>query len=98
MDKRQVVNAIKRFVEKTYLDPEPNNRKDLLVYRSYRKWAVGAVIKEIEKYPNIPASSVIERFIREMDDYSCRKNPSSVIFSIARDVAMDLLDTVLMID
>ena len=60
--------------------------------RSYANWARQEITKAIRNNPDIPASEVVERFAGRMDRYSCMDSKTSLIFSIAHDVALDVLD------
>ncbi|MBR1703147.1 MAG: hypothetical protein IJ716_14565 [Lachnospiraceae bacterium] len=60
--------------------------------RSYAQWARKEIIEAVRNNPDIPASEIIERFAGRMDRYSCMDSKTSLIFSIAHDVALDMLD------
>ena len=60
--------------------------------RSYARWARAEIIKAIKSNPNLPETEVIERFAGRMDRYSCMNSKTSIIFAIAHDVAIEMLD------
>ena len=64
------------------------------VLRSTIKWAEKETWDAIRK-SNAPASIACEEFVRKMDEYSCRNKATSVFFSIAKDVALSILDDIL---
>ena len=64
-------------------------------YRSYSNWARQEVIKYVKENPDKTAIESVEKFIRMMDCYSCKNPKTSIVFSIAHDVALDILDHLL---
>lgn len=80
---------------------EPPNTYDVskavFAQQSYARWAVGEVIRYIEKRPEMEVCMLIEEFRNKMDDAACKaKTPEkNFMFSVAYDVATDVLDYVL---
>lgn len=64
--------------------------------RSTIKWAQKECIKWIREHSNMPKQLAVETFIEKMDDYSTRNLHTSLIFSIAKDVATSILDDMIM--
>ena len=67
-------------------------RKEYFEQHSYSRWAVKELIRRIQIKKNTPPIIVIEDFIQEMDEYSCKKSSSSFMFSVAKDTAEDIYD------
>lgn len=59
---------------------------------SFSKWATDELYLYIKKRPETPALISIEEFIKKMDEYACLNINVSYIFSIAHDIAEDILD------
>ena len=62
--------------------------------RSTINWAEKETWDWIKK-SNYPPVTACEEFANKMDDYACKNKHQSVIFSIAKDVAMNILDELL---
>ena len=67
-------------------------RKDYFEQRSYSRWATKELIRRVQIKKKTPPIMVIEDFIQEMDNYSCKKPSSSFMFSVAKDTAEDIYD------
>lgn len=63
-------------------------------YRVYRDVAIRE-LRELLRTSNKPAIQVVEEFIQRMDKYSCNNINTSWMFSIAKDVGMEVLDELL---
>lgn len=70
-------------------------RESLRLYRVYREVAIKE-LKELLRTSNKPAIQAVEEYIRKMDRYSCNNINTSWMFSIARDVGVEVLDQMLM--
>lgn len=57
--------------------------------RSLSRWAANEFFSYLKGAPNLIVAAEI--FVKKMDEYSCNKK-NSWMFSIAHDVATDLLD------
>lgn len=88
MDKNYILSVIQKYAEERNCCQQhfsPSN--------SYRKWAVNEILRSIrESECVLPPIMIVEDFIHKMDDFSCKNNKSSFIFSIAYDVAIDVFD------
>lgn len=67
-------------------------RREYFEGHSYSVWAVKELLRRIQIKKNTPPISVIEDFIHEMDEYSCKRSSSSFMFSVAKDTAEDIYD------
>lgn len=63
--------------------------------KSCQKWALKEIMKELEWNDRIPASAIISDFANKMEEFACHDTPSSYLFSIARDMALCMLDMIL---
>lgn len=61
--------------------------------RSYQIWAIDEILSEINKSSS-PVSLIVESFAKKMDSYSC-SGKSGWIFSVAHDIALWILDNLL---
>lgn len=59
---------------------------------SFSKWAVKEILKCLKEQVSEPPLSVIENFIDKMESYSCLNSKNGFIFSIACDVAENIID------
>lgn len=59
---------------------------------SYTDWAAKEVLLYIHKRQDITPLEAIEEFIVLMDEYSCVDPETSFIFSVAHDVAENIID------
>ena len=69
-------------------------KKELFEQKTYAKWAIKEVIREVWN-SNKPVLDTVENFITRMNKYSMKDKKTSHIFSIAYDAAMDLYDQML---
>ena len=63
--------------------------------RSYGRWAAEEILKSIQHHPDISPMEVVEEFVRRTDEFSGIEHDErndSFIFSVAHDVATDILD------
>lgn len=63
--------------------------------KSYSRWAVKEVLRYVQEHPDKSPVSVIEEFVNLMDRYACASRKNSYIFSVAYDIAVDILDVFL---
>lgn len=66
-------------------------------FRNCSIWAATEVLRYVKQHSEIHPLISIEDFARKMDAYSCIDRKTSMIFSIAHDVAEDILDIFLTI-
>ena len=64
-------------------------------YRSYANWARKEIVKFIKEHPGESPTDLLEIFVGNMNRYSCMNPKTSMIFSIAHDIALDILDELL---
>lgn len=63
--------------------------------RSYGRWAAEEILKSIKRHPDISPMQTVEEFVRATDKFSGIEHDErndSFIFSVAHDVATDILD------
>lgn len=73
-------------------EPVSNWRSSKFKQSSYAKWAAKEVLRYVKEHDSVPPIMAIEEFIRKMDKYSCMNTKSSYMFSVAHDIAEDILD------
>lgn len=64
--------------------------------RSTIHWAQKECIKWIKEHSYMPKQLAVESFINKMDDFSTKNSHTSMIFSIAKDVGVSVLDDLIM--
>ena len=94
MDTIYILKKLEERIEDRYPSPRkyPRKRSDyaLFAQASYSRWAAKEFLLYLRKNsPGILNAS--DRFIRIMDKKSC-EGPNSWMFSVAHDVATDLMD------
>lgn len=76
-----------------YLYKFPDFKSKNLEHWSICKYTVFELIDIVREARNRSEEiSAVESYIQKMDDYACRKAAQSWIFSIAYDVAVNVLD------
>lgn len=67
----------------------------LTVTNAVSKYAIEEAFRYIEDNPDLATTDALELFIKDMDSYACRAKTaaSSYIFSTAKSVGEDILDT-----
>ena len=95
MDRDYMLEEVKKHIKKYYdMDrkrPKNLTAKNTFEIRAYQLWAA----KEFYNYIYRNGPCVIEsghQFVEMVDDFSCKDVASSWIFSIAYDVAVEMLD------
>ena len=71
-------------------------REQARLLRSTIRWAEKEYMKWMQKYGLMKKQDATELFIQKMDDYSTRNPHTSMIFSIAKDVGVAMLDDLIM--
>lgn len=59
---------------------------------SYSRWIAHEILELIKICNTTPAMMVIEDYVSKLDEWSCVSRDNGIIFSIARDTALDILD------
>ena len=93
MDKNQIISVLEELAE-VYLYPsKPIRRlkKAEMATKSYQEWAFEELINEIER-SDLPPTLVMENLYHKFDDYACRSKHNGMIFSIASDAILVILD------
>lgn len=73
-------------------EPRNHYQRSQFKQSSYSIWAANEVLKYIKDHSSLPPVIAIEDFIYKMDIYSCTNPNNSFIFSVAHDIAEDILD------
>lgn len=90
-----ILSVIREFADECLKEPQYRLSRGCFEQRSYQRWAVDEILKNIEESKFTPPVLVVEDFIRKMDDFSCKNKKAGIIFSVARDVAIDILDVLI---
>lgn len=90
----RTISIIKEYMQRLE-KPNDNVKTSYFKQLSYSRWAVGEILRCVEKQKSIPPARVVEDFIFRMDQYSCVNHNSSFMFSVAHDIAEDILDSFL---
>ena len=93
MDGR-VISVIEDYMFDLF-DPGRNWPKYEFRKRSYERWAAEEILKSIQRHQDIPPMKVVKEFVRRTDEFSGIEHDErndSFIFSVAHDVATDILD------
>lgn len=74
--------------------PEPRKKCKRYVFlqETYSRWAAEEILRCIQENESRPPITVVEEFKDRMNRYSLMNPNSSYIFSVAYDIAMDILD------
>lgn len=62
---------------------------------SYTRWALDELRFRLFQADENTAISIVEKFIAEMDEYACARRDSYIMFSVAYDIAIHVLDVLL---
>lgn len=92
MNRKRIVLIIQDYLQDLKLPNKCGRRMRSFDQISYSIWATGELLRYVLKRRTIPPIDAIEEFISKMDGYSCLNGKSSYIFSVAHDVAEDILD------
>lgn len=92
--RQMVIAAIRKHMRGMNVHRWPRG-ESYFIQASYSKWAVIELLVCIQNDDKTPPIIIAEEFVRKMDDYSCVNSKNSLIFSIAKDAAMDVLDLLL---
>ncbi len=92
MNNDRVLSVIQEYADECLKGPSWRMSKARFKQVSYSRWAIDEIVKSIEASRSVPPVVVVEKFIRKMDDFSCRNDKTSIIFSVAHDMAENILD------
>lgn len=87
----RVVSVLQEYIANM---PEPRKKckKQVFLQETYSRWAAEEILRCILKSESLPPVTVVEEFKNRMNHYSLMNPNSSYIFSVAYDIAMDILD------
>lgn len=90
----RIVWAVECFMEEQWIEPSANWPSWWFDKNAYSRAAVEELIELLKVRGSKPASRVTGDFVRKMDRYSCRREDTRRMFSIAREAASDIDDIV----
>ena len=93
---RTAIAIVLKYISELSKPGRRPQRELLFAHESCTNWAARELLNELRNHPNEPAIDVTERFARKMDYYSTLNTANSVIFSTAHDIAMDILDRLIL--
>lgn len=75
-------------------EPRRKYTKQRFVQLSYSRYAAEELYYYVEKHDDISPIQAVEQFSKLMDEYSCsvKNKEMSFVFSVAYDIAVDVLD------
>lgn len=93
---KTVIRLIHGYLQKLESDPIPT-RIEELEYYSYSKSALKDILACLETEPELPPLSIVMEYRDKMDRFACEKPDNSFMFSLAYDVAENIIDEIIMI-
>ena len=96
MDER-AISAIEDYMFDLF-EPGRNWPKYEFNKRSYERWAAKEILKRIQQHPEIPAINLVEEYVLMTDEFSGIEHDErndSFIFSVAHDMAENILDVLI---
>lgn len=91
MTRNEFVTIIAKYCVRMYKAPDRRD-KDIFTQRVYEKAAVMDILNKCDQERDKPVRWIIEEYEKQMDEYSTKNLRNSYMFSVARDVATDILD------
>lgn len=91
----QGIKTICAYSQEFLPEPGRNWPKYRFNQRSYARWAAAELVNLISDHPFVPADITVEKFIIQCSYYADCFNENTkqnLMFSVARDVASDILD------
>ena len=92
MNRDDILSVIRDYADRYLEEPSCRLTKNWFKQKSYSRWAVNELIRSIKESKTVPPILVVEDFIRKMDAFSVRNTKASFMFSVAHDVAENILD------
>ncbi len=93
MDER-AISAIEDYMFDLF-EPGRNWPKYEFNKRSYERWAAKQILESVRHHPDISPLQIVEEYVRMTNEFSGIEHDErndSFIFSVAHDVATDILD------
>ena len=89
------IAAIRTYVDNLMSEPLVLWPHRYFEQQSYSRWAANEILSYVLHHLGMSPITAVEEFANLMDEYSCKNQFSSFGFSVAHDVAMDILDMLL---
>lgn len=92
------ISLIRKYIDKYLFEPAYTWPKYYFEQQSYSRWAANEILRRVQCQKDTPPILVVEEFILKTDRYSCSDHADKsvgLIFSIAHDVATDILDVLI---
>ena len=73
--------------------PKPTNRySKTYEQRCHALWAANDIFRAVRQHRSVPAAVVVENYADKMNRFSTMHSKTSFMFSVAKDIAEDILD------
>lgn len=95
MDHEYIRFVIREYADECLKEPAWRLSREGFKRFSYSRWAVDEILKSMEDSKFTPPVIVVKDFIRKMDEFSHRNNRTNMIFSVAHDMAENVLDVLI---
>lgn len=95
MNKDYILSVIREYADEYLREPRRHLPKGCFEKRSYQLWTIEELLKHTEEYGEASPIEAVMEFVHRMDRFSRKKGKAGFIFSIAHDVAGDILDMLL---
>lgn len=88
------MSAIYNNFSRTYKISYKPGKKVVFAQQSYTKWATREIERYVAQNKGRPIVEVLEEYCHKMDAFACqaRTDEAKLMFSVAYDVGMDVLD------
>ena len=87
----RAIQAIEDYICELHI-PRISTKRSRFNQRAYSRWAANEVLGYVQFRKDIPPIQAVEEFMSKMDKFACSNPKNSYIFSVAYDVAADILD------
>ena len=88
----KAIFLIREYIVNDLRDPGIDWNSMVFKQRSHAKWAAKEVLKYVIKHKELTPIEAVSNFAKLMDYYSCKNPHTSYVFSVANDIAVDILD------
>lgn len=93
--REKAIKIIQQYLDELNMRRIDKYRSESFEQRSYSMSAAENLLELLENDNITPPIILIEDFIGRMDDYACVSKVNSIIFSVAYDTALCILDMIL---
>lgn len=87
----RAIRAIENYIYELE-EHSSSTKKSMIMQNSYSKWAAHEVLRYVKLRSDILPIQAIEVFMDKMNNFACVNRKNSYIFSVAYDIAADILN------